>query len=371
MSKKVGSDGQIRKTTAEWTADTNTYPEGMRLMDTDTGTVRTSSGGTYAQAWTPGGGGGETPVGLGYVFDDTASAAGISNGQIRLLPDVIVSGAGTAAANGTYRYAGEYNGRPWFAKIGGVNSGDALTGDSVCWNGAWVIYSFFDPDWLDAYPGDASDTPWDVVSWGVGKGSNPAPTVTASTASWGAIYVAETDANGNGMSEVLATFSAGGLLYVNVTSDDTAYAVFKVTAAVKNDGYYTLTGTYLSGVLPNDGGAVRLTIAPVEVTGVKRACFRITQSGTDAPVIAETFYNSLGEVPSFGYVDIGTYSVTWPVSGSVNSKRIARGSGYTGAYGAQGLWTEGYGDTIFGLVDGNLSNGAYGDNVYLFVELLP
>lgn len=170
MSKKVGSDGQIRKTTAEWTADTGTYPEGMRLMDTDTGTVKVSSGGTYAAAWSQGGGGGETPVGLGYVFDDGTSAPGISNGQIRF---------------------------------------NSATAGSIT-----------------------------------------------------AIYIAQTDANGNDMGTALATFSAGGLLYVNVTSDDTAYSVFKVTAAVERGGYYTLTATYLSGVLPNDGGAVRVTIAP-------------------------------------------------------------------------------------------------------------
>lgn len=56
--KKVGSDGQVRKTTAEWTADTATYPEGMRLMDVDTGTVRVSKGTTYALAWVPASGGG-------------------------------------------------------------------------------------------------------------------------------------------------------------------------------------------------------------------------------------------------------------------------------------------------------------------------
>jgi|JI10StandDraft_1071094.scaffolds.fasta_scaffold380318_1 hypothetical protein len=49
--KKVGSDGQIRKTTAEWAVDTDTYPEGMRLMDTTDGTVRVSKGTTYALAW--------------------------------------------------------------------------------------------------------------------------------------------------------------------------------------------------------------------------------------------------------------------------------------------------------------------------------
>lgn len=55
--KKVGSDGQVRKTTAEWAADTATYPEGMRLMDTTDGSVRVSKGATYALAWT------QAPVG--------------------------------------------------------------------------------------------------------------------------------------------------------------------------------------------------------------------------------------------------------------------------------------------------------------------
>lgn len=60
--KKVGSDGQVRKTTAEWAEDTATYPEGMRLMDTTDGSVRVSKGATYALAWTQAPGG---PVGFG------------------------------------------------------------------------------------------------------------------------------------------------------------------------------------------------------------------------------------------------------------------------------------------------------------------
>ncbi len=63
MSKKAGSDGQIRKTTAEWAADTKTYLEGMRLMDTTTGTVRVSKGTTYALAWQPSAGSGASAWG--------------------------------------------------------------------------------------------------------------------------------------------------------------------------------------------------------------------------------------------------------------------------------------------------------------------
>jgi len=71
--KKVGSDGQVRKTTAEWAADTATYPEGMRLMNTDTGAVRVSKGTTYALAWTPSTSGGSSAWGeiTGTLSDQT------------------------------------------------------------------------------------------------------------------------------------------------------------------------------------------------------------------------------------------------------------------------------------------------------------
>ena len=62
MAKKSGSEGMTRQTTAEWAADTKLYPEGHRLMDTDTGTVRVSKGTTYALAWVPSGGSGGTTL---------------------------------------------------------------------------------------------------------------------------------------------------------------------------------------------------------------------------------------------------------------------------------------------------------------------
>lgn len=63
----------MRKTTSEWAADTATYPEGMRLMDTDTGTVRVSKGTTYAQAWVQSSGGGASAWGdiTGTLSDQT------------------------------------------------------------------------------------------------------------------------------------------------------------------------------------------------------------------------------------------------------------------------------------------------------------
>ena len=62
MAKKSGSEGMTRQTTAEWAADTKLYPEGHRLMDTETGTVRVSKGTTYALAWVPSGGSGGTTL---------------------------------------------------------------------------------------------------------------------------------------------------------------------------------------------------------------------------------------------------------------------------------------------------------------------
>lgn len=75
MAKQKGSDGQIRKTTVEWAADTSTYPEGMRLMDTETGVVRVSKGTTYALAWVPSSGSGGGDLLAANNLSDLDSAA--------------------------------------------------------------------------------------------------------------------------------------------------------------------------------------------------------------------------------------------------------------------------------------------------------
>lgn len=74
--KKAGSDGQIRKTTAEWAVDTKTYLEGMRLMDTDTGVVRVSKGTTYALAWAPSSGPGSV------TSDDVSNESGLEGATV-------------------------------------------------------------------------------------------------------------------------------------------------------------------------------------------------------------------------------------------------------------------------------------------------
>lgn len=124
-----------------------------------------------------------------------------------------------------------------------------------------------------------------------------------------AIYITEADANANAFGSTLASLSAGGLLYINVTADDSAYCTFKVTAAVDSGSYYTLTASYLGGSLPTDGAEVRIVVAPVEVTGVKRYVALLTQTGTDAPV-ATVLENSLGGTVVWSYDTIGSYTAT-------------------------------------------------------------
>ena len=132
MAKQKGSDGQIRKTTAEWAADTSTYPEGMRLMDTETGVVRVSKGTTYALAWVPssGGGGGQVntvawtdqygvyltvdsgtpsapvfePVGTESIIKTIAQIGhGLTLGQpVRMNGGAYVAAQGNSAANAAY-----------------------------------------------------------------------------------------------------------------------------------------------------------------------------------------------------------------------------------------------------------------------------
>lgn len=87
--KKVGSDGQIRNTTAAWAADTRTYPEGMRLMDTDTGVVRVSKGTTYALAWVPASGPGSV------TSDDVSNESDLVAGEtVTLALDAIGTAIG-------------------------------------------------------------------------------------------------------------------------------------------------------------------------------------------------------------------------------------------------------------------------------------
>lgn len=91
-------------------------------------------------------------------------------GEIQAPSNVLVSGAGTSAVNGTYLVDGTFNGKTRYTLVGGVTGAN-----SIAWYGTtWQIvsttgqYTSFNDV---AYP-------WLVTSWLTSGGSNPVPTVT-------------------------------------------------------------------------------------------------------------------------------------------------------------------------------------------------
>lgn len=96
-------------------------------------------------------------------------------------PSVVVTGAGTAAANGTYTYRGQFNGKPYYNLEG---HGDNTNEFAVANSGAlWQIIvpdTAEPPTFFAIYEttGNA-DFPWEGT-WAIGGGGDsPSPTVTA------------------------------------------------------------------------------------------------------------------------------------------------------------------------------------------------
>jgi hypothetical protein len=93
----------------------------------------------------------------------------VGGGAVALANAVVVSGAGTAAANGTYEKNGEQNGRPKYA-------GGAV---EVFWNGgAWVLTESS----VTLYS-SSNDVlkPWQA-QWMDVEGAQPAPTLSPARA---------------------------------------------------------------------------------------------------------------------------------------------------------------------------------------------
>jgi hypothetical protein len=79
---------------------------------------------------------------------------------------VIVAGAGTGTANGTYLLAGEINGKPSYVK------GDFIISYN---NVQWII--FFIEDGLYEDQGEDEPFPW-IAPWGALGGDEPPPSLT-------------------------------------------------------------------------------------------------------------------------------------------------------------------------------------------------
>jgi hypothetical protein len=89
--------------------------------------------------------------------------------------NVLVSGAGSSEANGTYTYRGEYNGKPFYNL---VDQEDDTGMNAVAWNGAfWMIRHPNGDSWY--YTAEDVEFPWLVTTWLIGDhGIEPLPTVT-------------------------------------------------------------------------------------------------------------------------------------------------------------------------------------------------
>jgi hypothetical protein len=86
---------------------------------------------------------------------------------------VLVSGAGSSEANGTYTYRGESIGKPYYNLVG---QPDNIDESAISWNGDdWTIRRF-DQETLYNSSEDV-EFPW-LVSWSSNAGDEPAPTVT-------------------------------------------------------------------------------------------------------------------------------------------------------------------------------------------------
>ena len=84
------------------------------------------------------------------------------------MANIIVSGAGTSAVNGTYTESGTYGGRPKYVYDNYV----------LVWSYEWVIVT---SDYVTAYYYFSEDdvaTPDLCTTWKVDEGKKPVPTVT-------------------------------------------------------------------------------------------------------------------------------------------------------------------------------------------------
>ena len=92
---------------------------------------------------------------------------------------VLVSGAGTALANGEYTYGGVYNNFPYYVKNGTLQE---ISRSSSGQNGVWNIWSEVDDLYENNLSGLTSPynitNPW-TRSFTMTFGESPAPTVTA------------------------------------------------------------------------------------------------------------------------------------------------------------------------------------------------
>jgi len=93
-------------------------------------------------------------------------------GEVAGPSSVLVSGSGSAEANGTYTETGEANGKKYYN-----SSGSSIEISSISWDGsAWAIWN---DGASESYTStDDVEFPWQVTTWSGAEGGQPLPTTT-------------------------------------------------------------------------------------------------------------------------------------------------------------------------------------------------
>jgi hypothetical protein len=76
------------------------------------------------------------------------------------------------------------------------------------------------------------------------------------------IYIHESDTNGQNFASTFDQLAGGGIVYISVEDDPSAYCVWHVTGVADGGSAYVLTASYEGGGLPPDGATVRILIVP-------------------------------------------------------------------------------------------------------------
>jgi hypothetical protein len=115
-----------------------------------------------------------TGIGIGICI--SVSVGSTHSPSTPALVNVLVSGAGTAEANGPYTPRGDFGGKPYFNLVG---SPDDTDNSCIRWDPLATAWSIFLSDSTEAYTArEDVDNPWEVSEWSEVGGESPAPTVT-------------------------------------------------------------------------------------------------------------------------------------------------------------------------------------------------
>ena len=95
-------------------------------------------------------------------------------GETQAPSNVLVSGAGSSAANGTYTYRGDNEGKGYYNLVG---EADSTTENAIVYSDD--IWKILDSNTDQFYIGSDTEFPW-TASWSENAGDIPAPTVTES-----------------------------------------------------------------------------------------------------------------------------------------------------------------------------------------------